>query len=334
MKAIELRAFGVANLRVVSRPDPTPGTEDLLLRISAASLNYRDVEILEGRYAMPVPLPVIPLSDAVGEVVAVGENVRDFVVGDRVCPTFFPDWVDGPFDDRFFARQLGSSVDGALRELMVVPSSAVVRAPSHLGHEAATLAIAGVTAWSALSDARIGPGQRVLIMGTGGVSLFALQLARVFGAEVGIIANGESAAERAKKLGADWAIDRSCYPDWGVRVREMSAGFGVDLIVDVAGATTAAQLPAALRTGGTVAIVGYASGAQLNFDLRPVFIGRRARLHGHTVGSRREFDLMSRTLEQHRIIPAVDSRYDFEDVEAAYARLKSGKAFGKVLVTL
>jgi NADPH:quinone reductase-like Zn-dependent oxidoreductase len=334
MKAIELTRPGLTGLRTVQRPELSPGPGEVLLRIRAASLNHRDLEILEGRYAMPVPLPIVPLSDAVGEVMALGDGVQGLQPGDRVCPSFFPEWLDGPFHERFFARQLGGNVDGVLREQMVLPASAVVKAPAHLGAEAATLPIAALTAWSALSDAGLVPGQRVLVIGTGGVSLFALQLAPLFGAEVLVVSGDEAALARAKALGAHAVVNRQEHPDWGTRVRELTGGDGVDLVVDVAGAPTIAQLPAALRTGGTVAMVGYAGGAALAFDLRGVFIARRARLHGHTVGSRRQFEAMCRAIEQHRLVPVVDSRFAFDEAPAAYERLGSGRAFGKVLVTL
>jgi NADPH:quinone reductase-like Zn-dependent oxidoreductase len=334
MRAIELTRFGQQGLQATEHPDPTPAPGEVLLRVRAASLNHRDLEIVEGRYAMPVPLPIVPLSDAVAEVVALGLGVHDLQVGDRVCPTFFPDWLDGPFQERFFSRQLGGNVDGVLREFIALPGNAVVKVPAHLGDTAATLPIAGLTAWSVLTDAALQPGQRVLVIGTGGVSLFCLQLARLFGAEVLLVSADEERLVRAQALGAAAVVNRNEYPDWGARVRELTAGDGVDLVVDVAGAATLPHLANALRTGGMVAMVGYAAGAELRFDLRPLFIGRRARLHGHTVGSRRQFEALCRALEQHRLVPVVDSRFTMEDVAGAYERLGSGRAFGKVMVTL
>ncbi len=334
MKVVELTRFGLQGLHVADRADPAPARGEVLLRLEAASLNHRDLEIMEGRYAMPVSLPIVPLSDAVGRIVAVGEEVEGLRAGDRVCPTFFPDWVDGPFRERYFSRQVGANVDGMLREMIALPASAVVRAPAHLGPQAATLPLAALTAWSVLTDAAIAPGQRVLAIGTGGVSLFVLQLAPLFGAEVMVVSSDEAALSQATRLGAAAIVNRNEHADWGARVRELSGGDGVDLVVDVAGAASFAQLPAALRIGGMVAMVGYASGATLQFDMRSLFIARRARLHGHTVGSRRQLEDMFRAIEQHRMIPVVDSSFDIDGVPAAYERLASRRAFGKVLVTL
>jgi len=334
MKAIALTHFGLPGLHVVQRPDPIPGPGEVLLRLRAASLNHRDLEILEGRYAMPVPLPRVPLSDAVGEVVAVGDGVEDVRVGDRVCPTFFPGWLDGPFHERYFSRQLGGNVDGMLREFAVLPAGDVVKVPGHLGAEAATLPVAALTAWSALTDAGVGPDRRVLVIGTGGVSLFALQLAPLFGAEVIVVGSGDEALSRAEALGARAVIDRREHAAWGARVRELTGGEGVDPVIDVAGAAAIGELPAALRTGGTVAMVGYASGAELRFDLRALFIARRARLHGHTVGSRTQFQALCRAIEQHQLVPVVDRRFGFDDAVAAYERLASGQAFGKVVLEI
>jgi NADPH:quinone reductase-like Zn-dependent oxidoreductase len=334
MKAVELTAFGLHGLRVVDRPDPSPARGEVLLRIQTASLNHRDLEIMEGRYGMPVSLPVVPLSDAVGEVLALGPEVVDLKVGDRVCPTFFPEWLDGPFQESYLSHQAGGNVDGVLSEMVRLPASAVVKAPAHLGPEAAALPLAALTAWSALTDAAVGPGQRVLAIGTGGVSLFVLQLAPLFGAEVLVVSSDEEALVRASKLGAAAMVNRNEHPAWGARVRELTAGAGVDLVVDVAGAATFDQLPAALRIGGTVAMVGYASGPTLQFDMRSLFIARRARLHGHTIGSRRQLEQMFRAIEQHRLVPVVDCCFDLCSAGAAYERLASRRAFGKVLVSI
>jgi NADPH:quinone reductase-like Zn-dependent oxidoreductase len=174
----------------------------------------------------------------------------------------------------------------------------------------------------------------VLAIGTGGVSLFVLQLAPLFGAEVLVVSSDEEALVRASKLGAAAMVNRNEHPAWGARVRELTAGAGVDLVVDVAGAATFDQLPAALRIGGTVAMVGYASGPTLQFDMRSLFIARRARLHGHTIGSRRQLEQMFRAIEQHRLVPVVDCCFDLCSAGAAYERLASRRAFGKVLVSI
>lgn len=334
MKTVELQSFGLDGLRTVERPDPEPAAGEVLVRIEAVSLNYRDLEIIEGRYAMPVTLPRVPLSDAVGRIEALGPGVAGWAVGERVCPIFLQDWTDGPFHERFFQRQLGGSIDGVFRQRMALPAASLVRAPAHLGLEAASLPIAALTAWSAWQDAGLRPGQTALVIGTGGVSLFGVQLARLFGAEI-IVVGGEAAGLAcATGLGARAVINRRETPAWGGAVRRLTGGEGVDAVLDVAGSATFAQLPEALRMGGTVAMVGYASGARLDFDLRALFIARRARLHGHTVGSRRDFEALCRALEAHRSRPVIDAVYAWDEAPAALARLRSGQAVGKILIEL
>jgi len=334
MKSVELQSFGLDGLRTVERPEPVPAAGEVLLRVEAVSLNYRDLEIIEGRYAMPVTLPRVPLSDAVGRIEALGPGVEGWAVGERACPNFLLDWTDGPFQQRFFQQQLGGNIDGVLREYMVLPATALVRAPAHLGLEAASLPIAALTAWSAWQDAQLRPGQTALVIGTGGVSLFGVQLARLCGAEV-IVVGGEAAGlECAARLGARSVLNRRLTPAWGEAVRQLTGGEGVHAVLDVAGSATFAQLPQALAMGGTVAMVGYASGARLDFDLRSLFIARRARLHGHTVGSRRDFEAMCRALEAHRSRPVIDAVYPWNEAPAALARLRSGRAVGKILIEL
>jgi NADPH:quinone reductase-like Zn-dependent oxidoreductase len=200
--------------------------------------------------------------------------------------------------------------------------------------EAASLPIAALTAWSAWQDAQLRPGQTALVIGTGGVSLFGVQLARLCGAEV-IVVGGEAAGlECAARLGARSVLNRRLTPAWGEAVRQLTGGEGVHAVLDVAGSATFAQLPQALAMGGTVAMVGYASGARLDFDLRSLFIARRARLHGHTVGSRRDFEAMCRALEAHRSRPVIDAVYPWNEAPAALARLRSGRAVGKILIEL
>jgi NADPH:quinone reductase-like Zn-dependent oxidoreductase len=334
MKAIELRDFGEGGLRLVECPTPAVGPGEVLIRIRAAALNYRDLEIAAGRYAMPVPLPRIPLSDAVGEVVELGSGVTSFVKGDKVNLTFFPDWIDGEFRGEYFARQRGSSLHGVLAEYVVARESELVRAPAHLEDEAAGLPIAGLTAWAALTEAAVRPGQTVLVIGTGGVSLFALQLAKLFGSRAIVVSSSDEKLQRAIQLGSLGSVNYKRTPEWGREVLELTAGSGVDVVIETGGGATLPQSTAALRVGGHIAIVGYVSGADLRLDLRELFIGKRARVHGHTVGSRRQLEALNRAIELHRLVPVVDSRYSAEAVDAGYARLRSGEAFGKVLFTL
>jgi NADPH:quinone reductase-like Zn-dependent oxidoreductase len=334
LKVIELTSFHRDALCPAQRPTPAPSAGEVLIRVRATALNYRDIEIAEGRYGMPVHLPLVPLSDAVGEIVELGAGVTDLMPGDRVNPLFFPHWIDGDFRGEYFAHQLGGSMDGVLRQFMTVPATSLVRAPAHLGDEAATLPVAALTAWSALSEAALKPGQTLLVIGTGGVSLFALQFARLFGVRAIIVSSDDDKLARASALGAAHGVNYRRVPQWGERVRELTGGQGVDLVIEVGGAATLPHSTNALRIGGGIAIIGYLSGPQLQLDLRELFIGKRAHLQGHTVGSRRQFDAMNRALEQHRIVPVIDSRFALQDTRAAYERVASGQTVGKVLITL
>lgn len=334
MNTIELQRFGREGLVATDRAMPRPGPGEVLLRLRAATLNHRDLEIVEGRYGMPVQLPIVPVSDAVGEVLALGEGVSRVAVGDRASPVFFPDWIEGPFHGAYFARQLGATLDGMLRRFAVLPEAALVRMPAHLSDEgAAALPIAGLTAWMALTDAALSPGQSVLVIGSGAVSLFALQFARIFGARAIAVTSTEEKAARLKALGASDVIVSRRTPDWGTAAHAL-AGEGVDLVVEVGGAATLPQSTAALRVGGTMAIVGYVSGPRLDFDLRPLFIGRRARLHGHTVGSRAGFEAMNRAIALHRLEPVIDRCFPMSETAAALDYLASGRAFGKVAIRI
>jgi NADPH:quinone reductase-like Zn-dependent oxidoreductase len=225
-------------------------------------------------------------------------------------------------------------LDGVLAEYVVAPESELVRAPAHLQDEGGALPIAGLTAWAALTDAAVQPGQTVLVIGTGGVSLFGLQLAQLFGARAMVVSSSEEKLERAIRLGAVAGVNYRRTPNWGREVVELTGGRGVDVVIETGGGATMPQSITALRTGGHIAAVGYVAGADLKLDLRELFIGKRARVHGHTVGSRWQLESLNRAVELHRLVPVVDGRYSMEDAESAYERLRSGMAFGKVLITL
>lgn len=334
MRAIELQRFGGSGLSLVERPVPRPGPGEILVRVLAGSLNYRDVEIAHGRYGMPVTLPIVPLSDGVGEVVALGPNTTHYSIGDKVIPLFFPLWLDGPFQSEYFRHQLGSSVRGVLQEFITVPEVSVVRAPRHLGNEAASLPIAALTAWNALRDAGVSPGQIVVIIGTGGVSLFALQFTRALGAEAIVVSTSDTKLQHARALGPRAVINSTTVPNWGESVLALTGGRGADVIIEVGGAKTLPQSSIALRVGGHIAMVGYLSGPEVTLDLRSLFIGKRAHLQGHTVGSRTSFEEMNRAMETHQLVPIIDSTFSLERARAAYERAQSGEAFGKVLITL
>jgi NADPH:quinone reductase-like Zn-dependent oxidoreductase len=335
MKVMELRAFGLddaASLVAAERPVPRPAAGQLLLRLRAAALNYRDVEIAAGHYGMPVQLPRVPVSDGVGKVVEVGAGVTRFVPGDRAIPVFFPDWVDGDFHAGVFARQLGSSLDGVLAEYRLVHEAEAVKPPPALSDAAAaSLSIAGLTAWNALVDARLQPGQSLLVIGTGGVAMAALQLAPLFGADSIVVSGSQAKLERLAAHGLARGVNRQRTPDWGQAVWALSGGRGVDLVLETGGATLP-QSTIALRPGGQMAMVGYLAGTQVSLDLRSLFIAKRARLAGHTVGSRTHFEALLRALARHPIEPWIDAEFALADSRAALQRLAGGEGTGKVLI--
>jgi len=303
----------------------------LRLRTLAASLNHRDLRMIEGRYDRRIPLPLVPLSDAVGEVVEVGPGVRRVEVGDRVCPTFSPTWIAGPPDWDAVRLTRGGAVPGVLAEELVVGEHEVVRVPEHLdAAEAATLPCAALTAWSALEG--VVPGDTVLVLGTGGVSIFALQFARLRGARVLATTSSERKAQVLRALGADLVIRYDQEPRWGREARR-AAGAGVDRVIEVGGVGTLEQSLDAVRPGGTVASIGVVAGDAGAPPLFPVFM-KAVRLQGVFVGSREQFEAMNRAVALHRLRPVVDEVFAFEEAPGAFERLASGGHVGKVCVAV
>src|SRR5512137_107028 len=323
--------WGMDNLKLSVRPQPVPGPGDVLLRMRASSLNYRDLVVPDRGYGSHTgTLPLIPVSDGVGEVVAVGTEVRRVAVGDRVCPAFFPHWVSGePSLERM--TSLGGPIDGTMAEYMCLPEAGVAKAPPHLTDvEAATLPCAALTAWSALvTSGATKPGDRVLVQGCGGVALFAVAFAKLLGAHVTVITSSDERIARVKAHGADAAINYRAVPDWAKATREITAGRGYDLIVELGGEKTLPQSLKCIRPGGTVAMIGILSGSAMSTSLG-LIITRQVRLQGVTVGHRDGFEAMLRAIEQHRLKPVVDRVFAFEELKEAMAYLQSGAQFGKV----
>lgn len=335
MKTYELsRGSGLESLVLTERPVPEPGPRELLVKLRAVSLNYRDLAILRGTYG-DYPRPLVPVSDGVGEVVAVGAEVRRFKVGERVIPAYVPDWVRGGPTEENSRRRLGGPLDGLLREYACIHEEAAVAAPAHLTDaEAATLPIAGVTAWHALFTAgRVGPGDTVVVQGTGGVSLFALQLARMAGARVLITSRSPAKLERAVALGAAAGIHTGAEPEWDARVLALTEGRGADHVVDVVGGEGVGRSIGAARVGGTVTLVGFLDSAAVRFDLTRA-LRRVVRLQAVSVGSREELEALGRALAVQGVRPVVDRTFSFAEAHAAYAYLASGAQFGKVVITL
>ncbi len=334
MRAVEAHAFSIDGLRVGQRPVPRPRRGEILVRIKAASLNYRDLAVLVQKYLPTLPLPYVPASDCSGEVVEVGEDVTRFKVGDRVMPTYTQGWHDGmPTLELRTKRTLGAPLSGVLQEIIAVPAEDAVLTPSNLSdREAATLPIAALTAWSTLQEGGIKSGDTVLVQGTGGVALFALQFARMFGARAIVLSSSDEKLSRAKQLGADAGINYRTTPDWSGPVREATGGRGVDIIVETAGATLDKSL-ASLAFGGFVGIVGFVAGYNAQIPLRAM-IGPMVRVQGIAVGSRARFEAMNRAISMHKLRPVVDSTYPLEEAADAFRHMEQGKHFGKVVIEI
>ncbi len=326
--------WGMEHLQLASRPDPKPGPGEVLVRMKAASLNYRDLLVPGRGYgSFTGKLPLIPVSDGVGEVVEVGAGVTRVQPGDRVCPCFNQGWIAGEPDLERLTRTLGGPIDGTMADLMSLPEDGVVKAAAHLSdEEAATLPCAALTAWSALvTYERLRPGSKVLVQGTGGVALFALQFAKLLGAHVTIISSSDEKIARARSLGADAAINYMTTPEWARASREITGGRGFDHIVELGGERTLPQSLRCIRPGGTLSMIGVLSGSALAAPLGLV-VTRQVRLQGITVGHRDGFEAMMRAVEQHRLKPVVDRVFAFEALKDALAYLKSGAHFGKIVI--
>jgi NADPH:quinone reductase-like Zn-dependent oxidoreductase len=317
-------------LKLVERPRPEPAAGQLLVRVRATSLNYRDQMIITGAYfGGPVTRDTIPLSDGAGEVIDIGAGVTRFKKGDRVASTFFTGWIDGPAEPR---QTRGSPIDGMLAEYVVLDEADAVALPKNLSYEeGATLTCAGVTAWHALIDrCAIRPGQSVLVMGTGGVSIFALQFARAAGASVIMTSSSDEKLARGRKLGAAEAINYRRTPDWEKEVLRITANRGVDCVIEVGGAGTLGRSMQTLAFGGQLALIGVLAGPQ--GDTAPYPLMRKgASMHGIFVGSRAMFERMNRAIEANDIHPVIDKVFEFEQAAEAFRHQQAG-AFGKVVI--
>lgn len=333
MKVVEIQdAFGVENLAVSEREQPMPrGPGEVLLRMKAASLNYRDLLTVRGLYNPRQPLPLIPCSDGVGEVVETGPQVSRVKKGDRVTPCFFQGWFSGRPTLEKVITTLGGPLDGVLAEYMVLNENGLVTVPEHLSDEqAATLPCAALTAWSALvTQGEVKPGDRVLVQGTGGVALFALQFAKLLGAEVVVISSRDEKLERARDMGADHGINYRETPRWGKAVRDWTGGVGVDHVVEVGGAGTLQESLQAIGLGGQISMIGVLAGGTNDLNILPILM-RNVRVQGIFVGHREGFEAMNRAIAQHRIEPVVDSTFPLHQVKEAFGRMEKGAHFGKI----
>ncbi|MFN0303391.1 MAG: zinc-dependent alcohol dehydrogenase family protein, partial [Burkholderiales bacterium] len=306
--------WGFDHLQIASRPAPKPGPGQILIAMKASSVNYRDLVVPKRGYgSFTGTLPLIPLSDGVGEIVELGAGVTRFKVGERVCPCFMQKWTAGEPSLERMTSTLGGPIDGTMTELMCLAEDGVVSVPDYLSNEeAATLPCAALTAWSALSTYdRIAPGSRVLVQGTGGVALFALQIAKLQGAHVTIISSSDAKIVRAKQLGADAAINYRSTPEWAKASRDITGGAGFDHILELGGETTLPQSLRCVRPGGTISMIGVLSGGTMSAPLGLV-VTRQVRLQGITVGHRDGFAAMMRAFAQHKVKPVIDRTFRFE----------------------
>jgi len=334
MRAWEIQQrFGLDALALVERGDSRPGPGQVAVRVRAASLNYRDLLTVEGAYNPKQPLPLVPLSDGAGEVTAVGPAVTRVKVGERVAGIFNQQWISGPPLREHVRSSLGGPLDGLLAEQVVLDAEGVVPLPEHLSfEEGACLPCAAVTAWNALVEqGGLAAGQTLLVLGTGGVALFALQLARALGARVIVLSSSDAKLERARDLGATETVNYRATPDWDRRVKELTGGVGVDHVLELGGAETLLRSLRAVRMGGQVSLVGSLSGLEATLNLALVFM-RGVRLQGVLVGSREMFEAMNAVIVRHRLRPVIDRVLDFEEAPAAFEHLKSQSHFGKVVV--
>ena len=334
MKAMVIEGdYGIDNLRQTERPIPEPRRQEVVIRVKATALNYRDVEIVRGTYHTRFPLPLIPLSDGVGEVVAIGEDVTRVKVGDRVCSTFWQRWIGGSFDMAQPFYQLGGPLDGLLAEYALLDEQGVVLAPTHLDDiEAATLSCAAVTAWHALvTEGRLKPGDTVLTLGTGGVSIFAIQFAVLAGARAIVTSSSDQKIERAKALGAFAGVNYRRHPDWADEVLRLTDGHGVDHVIEVGGPGSFVQSLKATRRGGQINVIGYLGGVEGAINPLDVF-RRQVRVRGIPVGSRASMEAMCRAIEINRLRPEVDRIFSWTEAPEALRYLETGAHFGKVVL--
>lgn len=327
--------WGLEHVERGTRADPQPRRGEVLLKMRASSLNYRDLVVLRRGYgAQTGTLPLVPLSDGVGEVIAVGDGVDRVAVGERACPMFFPRWTGGEPDASRLTHSLGGPLDGTMSEFLCVSQEAVARVPASLDDvQAATLPCAALTAWSALAVlGTTRPGEHVLVQGSGGVSLFALKFALLFGARVTVISSSDEKIDRLRAMGACAAVNYARTPEWGKAARETTGGRGFDHIVEVGGETTLPQSLRCIRTGGTISMIGVLGGAAIAGSIGHV-VTRAVRLQGVTVGHRDAFEAMCRAIEQHRVQPVVDRVFGFDELVSAYEYLAGAKHFGKVCIS-
>ncbi|MCR9072115.1 MAG: NAD(P)-dependent alcohol dehydrogenase [Alphaproteobacteria bacterium] len=323
---------GIDALHLADVATPEPGPVEVRVRIAASSINFRDLMTITDPVARNLPYPRVPNSDGAGTVTAVGAGVTGLKVGDRVASCFFQDWPAGPCSVDVMNSALGGALDGVLAEEVVLKAGGVIPVPDHLSFEqAATLPCAALTAWHALVDVgRVTAGDTVLLLGTGGVSIFALQFAKLMGARVILTSSSDAKLERAKAMGADDTVNYRTTPEWQDAVVELTGGVGADVTVEVGGAGTLAKSIAATRVGGAIGLIGVLTGGEIN----PTLIMRKSlTVQGIYVGSYRMFAEMNAAISLHRLEPVIDQSFAFDDAKSAYRAMEAAGHFGKIVIT-
>jgi NADPH:quinone reductase-like Zn-dependent oxidoreductase len=332
MYAIELTAPSLSSFQRTSRPDPVPGAGEVLVRMRAASLNFIDIAVATGNY--PVDrFPIIPVCDGAGEVAAIGPDVEGFAPGQRVIPHSKPLWVSGPIEAVNSTAMRGIALPGSVAEYVVLPATSLVPTPTHLSDvEAATLPIAATTAWNAIRAARVRPGSVVVLLGTGGVSILALQLAKAAGATVILTSSSEEKLQRAQRLGADLTINYRSTPAWDKEVLALTHGRGADLVLETVGPETFQRSVNAVAYGGTLFVIGFVSGTRGEVDLLPIIV-KALKVQGNNTGSVADLRDAARAIAASGIKPVIDETFALDDTAHAYARLATGgQHFGKVAI--
>ena len=334
MRLIELTAPRLDAFRTTSHATPRPARGEVLVRLRAASLNFLDVAVATGAYPGPA-FPMVPVADGAGEIADLGDSVGGWAVGDRVVPHFMSDWQDGTLTPSTFAARRGVTRPGSLAEYVVVPAASLVAIPDHLGFaEAATLPIAATTAWRAVRSAKLGPHSTALLLGTGGVSIFALQFAKAHGARVIVTSSSDEKLERARTFGADLTINYRNVPDWNAEVLRLTDGCGADLVLETGGAETFSRSINATALAGTVFVIGFLTGTQPTIDVVPI-MEKELRILGNNTGPVADLRGAATTMAKHRLVPVIDQTFAMDDVAEAYARLAAGgRHFGKLVITI
>lgn len=332
-RAWRLEGAGADTLSLIPHTPGVPGPGEVRVRMQAAAINNRDLAIAAGAY--PNPPGIIPFSDGAGIVEQIGPGVEEFAPGDSVISCFYPAWESGPATARNHRQSLGCEMDGVLAEAIVLPATALVHAPKSLTPEAAaTMPCAGLTAWTALfTEGGLRAGQTVLIMGTGGVAVFALQLARLVGARSIVLSGSEAKAERARSMGAEVVIDYRRHPDWAQLVLDVTGGEGADLIIELGGQDTLPQSLQCVKVGGKICVIGVLSGLVAAVPVPPILF-RHIHITGITVGHRDDLQALCSAVDANALEPVIDARFAFEDAVSAYQALPLGRHFGKLVVTI